>query len=283
MGLPLLNELIEVPELLIPGYKPFGDTELVNKGDFLHRYLFRNADDLIDYGTKPLNLTKAGTITRACTPKGLGVKFGGANTDYYHTGDITTEPDPWMVELIFQLNSTGTQFIFGMAESPNSGTSDKRIYIDSSGNIGAQLYDGVDKEASWGAATAGKVYHAIFGTDGADFHLTMNGVPTTTVSVSNIGYTGYTSPEWVIGSGRSFGEGSGEQPTDCTMLFANLYSRYIPPNEAAQLTRSPLTHLYRPANPTAWIPEHVAVGGATGKSNPFNGPLGGCLAGPIGI
>jgi len=263
MGLPLLNELLEVPELLIPGYKPFGDVELVNDGNFLNRWLFRHIDDVTDYGTTPFTLTKAGTITRFCTPKGVGVKFGGASTDYYTTGGMAAAPDPWMVEILFQLNSTGTQLIMTMAENPNSGTADKRIYVDSSGNIGAQLYDGADKEASWGAATTGKFYHAIFGTDGTDFHLTMNGVPTTTVSVNNIGYTGYTSPEWVIGSGRSFGEGSGEQPSDCTLLFANIYGRYIPPGEAAQLTRSPLTHLYRPANPTAFIPEHIAVGAQT--------------------
>jgi hypothetical protein len=35
-------------------------------------------------------------------------------------------------------------------------------------------------------------------------------------------------------------------------------------------------------NDGVWMPEVVAVGGVTGKSNPLYGPLGGPLFGPIG-
>lgn len=223
--------------------------------DSLHGFLFRDENDQQDLGQKKLNLTKTGTVTWSPSNKGLGSEFNNG-TDYYTTGAIGSQPPQvWTFETALYLKSTVDQFLMGYQENPGSGTYDRSLRV-LSGNIEAYLFDGATKILTGPAAVADKFYHIIASTDGSDFHLTINGVTYASASVSNGGYAGYATPEFIIGYGNTSVSLKG---TDHINLYTIVHSKYFTQQEARLRTNNPFKVYER----EIFIPIAAAVGGTT--------------------
>ena len=260
---PLFDALFDAPELLRPSSKPINTVdisqEVANHSFQLFPFIF--AEDLRDYGSVQSVLTKNGTVSWLPTQNGYGYKFGGTTSDYMTTGDIGTQPPQvWSMELIVQVNTTTDQFLCGYAELPMSSTTDRRIYLNASGALQVQLYDGTDSVASWGTVTSGRIYHIIAATDGANLHITANGVSSAVEAVADGGYSGYSTPEFILGAGYVYPTPA--SGTNANILYCNVHSKYIPPGTAQQYTTSSLDRILKPKSATV-IPIPVAAGGGT--------------------
>lgn len=259
----MFNELYSAPTLLVPSKKPFSGYKLntAHLTDCYHVYPFIQREQFNDFGVNRKDLSKSGSVSWAGSPSGPGYKFGGSTSDYLTTGSLGAQaPTTWTFEVLFQVSSTSSQYICGYQEAPGNSTADRRLYLSSTGVLECQIFDGDNQYATAGVSiVAGGVYHVIVSCDGTNFHLAVNGISSGITTVLNGGYTGYATPEFIIGRGiLPSGAGGGDRGLDATVLLCNVYRVYIPEFVAARRTVAPLHRIYSPINTFSFPKEALA-------------------------
>ena len=213
-----------------------------------HVFPFIARNELKDYGERKLNLTRAGTILWSPTNKGYGHRPNDTTSDYFTTGDIGTQPpSTWAYETLIYLHNTDNQHFCGYYESPGHNTHDRALSVDT-GSLTIYIYDGLGKTAAWpGTLEVKKFYHILASTDGTNMHITVNGSSSSNTSVSNGGFSSYTSPEFIIGAGM-YGSTTTMVGTDANILYVKVHDRHIPPELARSMTKDNF-NLYKQPRP----------------------------------
>lgn len=183
---------------------------------------------LRDLSPQRRDATVNGTPAREAVPGGLASAFDGS-TDYYQvsTGHELTDMS---IELIVTLGSDIVQkHIAGMAESPGSATNDRHFYIDASNKFVWRTFNGAANTSTTSAVT-GRTTH-LLGTALAntDHSLFVDGVKEAN-TVAGPMYTGYATPEWIMGYG--WNGGSSTDYFDGHISLCVLYDRLLTDKEA---------------------------------------------------
>lgn len=123
-------------------------------------------------------------------------------SDGYVTGVGVAGTGAWTILAFGFLRSSGASAIASVAESPGASTWDRSLLIGAAGAVIAYTYDGMPRPATTSdAPLVGRPFVAAAVCTGSTLVPYLNGVRGTGVAVSNAGYTGYSSPELVIGYG----------------------------------------------------------------------------------
>lgn len=160
---------------------------------------------LSDLGVKKRNLGNTGASFSAHRA-GLAFKTEGTTSSYF------AAPTDALVRFSFESyyipNAITVQYILGVQEAPNHATRDRELWIDGAGKFTFYIYDGAAKLAiSTTSAALNTPVHIVATSDGSNIRLYINGVLEATTAAGNA-YTGYTTPEFVIGSGQTSGSSS---------------------------------------------------------------------------
>ena len=151
-----------------------------------------------------LTKSQGGFTTTADTFPATELGASTQTTATKYATRITAAPTkPWSIAVAFTPISYPTvgHAIVGFAEAPNSNTFDRTIKYVTSPSIGfsAYIFDGATKEVAIAGALK-TIEVCVITCDGATLTLHRKGFGKATVAVSNFGYTGYASPEFVIGA-----------------------------------------------------------------------------------
>jgi hypothetical protein len=151
-------------------------------------------------------------------------------------------PGPWSYLVVFVMRAfTGTESIVTVSEEPGSGVMDRSIFVGNAGafpQVQACLFDS-DFRFAEGATelAAGRTYVAIATCDGATLRVYLDGREDGSVAVSNFGYTGYSTPEFLFGLANQIGGIAAGSNVDLSAFVAarTCWSA----REAFQLSRNP--------------------------------------------
>ena len=134
---------------------------------------------------------------------------------------------------------TTTKPISGIAEEPGHAVCDRIIFIDAAGKFSHYIFDGAEKyTVSTTAAQTGVPVHIVGTADGVNIKIYINGVLEDTTAAGNA-FTGYTSPEYIIGYLLNGTFMTPAQYSDGTVLLARNYNRALSASEIALLYREP--------------------------------------------
>jgi hypothetical protein len=138
-----------------------------------------------------------------------GINFDGSNDYITATGNNDTR---LTFSMWVRTEDTTLRGIATMAESPGSSTHDRNLYLNTTGNFVARIFDGASKRAiGTSVAQSNTWYHIAMTYDGTNLKLYVNGVNEATTASGNP-FTGYSTPEFIVG--QTFGSIDGE-----TVLF----------------------------------------------------------------
>ena len=158
---------------------------------------------------------------------------------------ITIDSSNWSYVLDVTLNKSGLNNICDVAESPGNSTHDRYVYIDASNQLVVGIYDGATKTAtSTSTFTTGDRLYIVVTCDGSSLKLFVNGRLEASTAVSNTGFTGYTTPEFIHGRSTSPNGGFGANYYRLSAMVGRAYSDGL----ATFLSRNPYAFLKPAAN-----------------------------------
>lgn len=188
------------------------------------------------------NATRDGRYTTATAlQKGVtgqpGVAIDFTGSGGYVAAPSVADSSAWTMISFGVLRAGATvSAVATMAEAPGNSTIDRSLYIGSGGQVGAAVFDGSSRIATTTAAMAvGKPAFiaavATSSTIGAFF----SGELTTAVSTST-GFTGYSTPEFVLGYGYMSGSTQG---SNWSAYYTLLIRRALTLAELRELEENP--------------------------------------------
>lgn len=150
---------------------------------------------------------------------------------------------PWSMGVAITARASFSQGLVTMAESPGSGTADRRVYVTSAPKFAVQIFDGGAKTATSSTVpTAGVFYVVVATCDGSTLALWVNGAMEASTSVANAGFAGFTTPEWVVGRDDP---GVVSNATSSCLHLAACWRRVLSATEIARFARAPFDMLRR--------------------------------------
>lgn len=173
------------------------------------------------------NAGSAYPVTSASAIESPSIGFLGhalTGSGGYATAPSVANSTAWTILSFGVLRSTGAaSAIATIAESPGSGTVDRSLYINSSNSPICRIFNSVDIIAlSTSTVPANRLTLIAGVADGTNISVYVNGIYTTTSAgggASKFGFTGYTTPEFVIGYGFAGGSTTGSQWTSAYTLL----------------------------------------------------------------
>lgn len=196
------------------------------------------------------------TSTWVSTEKGQGVQFDG-NSDYIQVAN-GHELIRFSHEIIYIPIDITTRPICQVVESPGNAVHDREFYIGASSKYSFRIWDGAAKlAASTTLAVAGVPVHLVGTSDGLNIKIYVNGVLEATTAAGDA-YTGYTTPEFVIGYGWDGSSNTGY--SGGTVVLARIYDHALASSQVAYLYQYPY---YAWEYPELWEYYAAAAVGAT--------------------
>jgi hypothetical protein len=229
----------------------------IDKGNPLAQYIeqayFPAGWGLKDAGVNSRDLSNTGASIEPCVA-GPSFKTAGATSSYFNAPSAASTR--FTLEAYYVPAVSVSQYICGTQEAPNDTTHDRAFWIDASGFFTFYIYDGSLKKAiSATAAVVGKPVHLLGISDGSNIYLYVNGNLESTVAAGTA-YTGYASPEFVLGTGRT--DAAMAIPGSGWTNYAIRFNRALSPAEARSRYDNKFSLLQAPAR-RLW----VSVGGTT--------------------
>jgi hypothetical protein len=218
-------------------------------------------------------LVVAGTLSRNYGPNVIGHSVSaGGGSNYLTSGATRLPTGKWTIAAVIRCNSSwlADQTAIGYAESPGAGAFDRSIK-SASGFWGGYLYDGAAKNVATGRTIVANEWATIVvTTNGSTLDAHVNGGSSGSVAVSNSGYTGYATPEFLIGNSASTG-------IDSTVALCLLLEDYWEAGKSRAWIDNPW-QVFQPL-PRRVFAVSTAVGGGGLVANPLFG--GGTAANPL--
>lgn len=162
----------------------------------------------------------------------------------------TAGSTPWTILSYGVLRQAGASAVATMAESPGSATYDRSVYINSSSIAACYVYNGLEARTTAGTRviTPGVLTLLAVGADGTNSYVysgdAFSGEYTqgTPGGPAPYGYTGYTSPEFVIGygGGNTVG-GSNTLASSWTSVYTLLLPWYVPHHMLRNIAARPFS------------------------------------------
>ena len=176
----------------------------------------------------PLKPTVRGSSGVAgLTQYGQGLFFNGSTSTYINAYTVRNVSAPVSIEALVVLGAVGgsptnlTFFGFNNITAGDSGTYEKSIGINGSGQFEAYVYDGGQQSAvdTTTTPTAGVLYHLVMTVDGSNLRLYVNGVQTASHAASG-SFASYGTPYFNIGATQA--NASRTTTVNATFLLVNM-------------------------------------------------------------
>lgn len=185
---------------------------------------------------------------------GAAVRLTGSGG--YVTAPSVADSTPWTM-LSFGVLRAGAvvSAVATMAEAPGNSTVDRSLYIGSGGQISGAVFDGSSRIATTsGSMAIGKPTLIAAVATSSTIGAYLAGELTTAASTST-GFTGYTSPEWVLGYGYMSGA---TQASNWSAFYSLLIRRALTLRDLIELDANPWA-IFQPTR--IWIPPEPVIGG----------------------
>lgn len=175
-------------------------------------------------GPSGLPTISSNTLTKSNSVHGVtGTASGSANYLAFSTNAMFLSNTWTSLSVVTVPVANTTAAITTVAASPGSSTVDRSLYLQG-GVPYADLYDGSDKNATYGPAiTVGVPYVLAASSGGSSIDVWVNGA-TTSTATSNGGYGyGGTNPQFIVGYGAGGLTGPGATGSSNAIIALQLY------------------------------------------------------------